>query len=167
LRHTWHGSTNPAARIGTPPDKYCSWCLIVSRHRSSMAQSFDCSAGTTQFGQRLDKAPDIEGSLLGIIMRWLGSSRDGDVTVALVEPTGVDRAMHGYEGEEVGLKASHPGRSTGRGAVVQDPEHSTGVTRGRLRHYRGNKTMARLAADGWLAAAKALPRMDIEQGGGR
>jgi hypothetical protein len=96
-----------------------------------MAQFFDCSARITRFGRKLDKALDIEGSLLGIIVRWLGLSRDGDVTVDLVAPTGVDRAMHGHEGEESGLKASHAGRSAGRGAVVQDPEHPTGVTRGR------------------------------------
>jgi hypothetical protein len=164
LRHMWHGSTNPTARISSPPAKYCSWCLIVGRHRSSIAQSFDCSAGTTRFGQRLDKAPDIEGSLLGIIVRWLGLSRDGDVTVDLVAPTGVDRAMHGHEGGEGGLKASRAGPSAGRGAGVQDPEHPTDVTRGRLGHHQGNKTMARRAADGWFAAAKALSRMDIERG---
>jgi hypothetical protein len=45
----------------------------------------------------LDKALDIEGSLLGIMVRWLGLSRDGEVDVDLVAPTGVDRAMHGRE----------------------------------------------------------------------
>ena len=94
------------------------------------------------------KELEIEDPLLGVTVVWRGLIFERDVDFDLVELTGMDRAMHVRESGEGGLKASHAGRSAGRGAVVQDTEHPAGVAIGRLGHHLGNKTMEGFDADG-------------------
>ena len=58
------------------------------------------------------------------------SFNDGEVDFDLIEPTGVDRSVHGDEIGKGCFEAPNTGLAAMRGAVVHDPEHSPRVAIG-------------------------------------
>lgn len=87
---------------------------------------------------------------------------DREVDFDLVEPTCVDRAVHGHDVGEGRLKALDRGLSAMRGAVVQDPEHAAGIPVRGFGHDLGDEAIERFDARGFFATSKDLGTMDIK-----
>lgn len=88
---------------------------------------------------------------------------DGEVNFDLIEPTGVDRSVHGEEIGKGCFEAPNTWLAAMRGAVVHDPEHSPRVAIRRLRHDLGHQAIERLDAGGLLATAEELRAMNIHR----
>ena len=88
---------------------------------------------------------------------------DGEVNFDLIEPTGVDRSVHGEEIGKGCFEAPNTWLAAMRGAVVHNPEHSPGIAIRWLRHDLGNQAIERLDAGGLLATAKELRAMNIHR----
>ncbi len=89
---------------------------------------------------------------------------DREVDLDLVEPTGMDRAVHGHEGRIGRLEPADAGGTAMRGAVVQDPEDAVGVVVRGLGHDLGDEALERRDAGRGLAAAEELGAMDVPGG---
>ena len=97
-----------------------------------------------------------------IVGRQHFSLDNGKVYLDLIEPTAVHRSMNQLQAGVALLEPLHTGRSSMRGAIVHNPEHTARLGLGRLVHnpvdqaIKGHYTALR------LAVAEELGAVDIQ-----
>lgn len=89
---------------------------------------------------------------------------NGEVDFDLIEPTGMDRAVYGYDVGKGRLETLDGSLAAMGGAVVNDPEHAAGVAVRGLVHDLCDKAIEWVDAGSFLATAEDLRSVNVECG---
>ena len=92
------------------------------------------------------------------------SLNDGKVDFDLIEPTGVNGAVHQNESGELVLETLHGGQSAMGGSVVHDPKHAARIVIGRPGHDLFHEAVEGSNSASSFAAAKDPGAVDIQCG---
>src|SRR3972149_2717914 len=89
---------------------------------------------------------------------------DGEVDLDLVEPTGMNGAVHGNDVAEGSVQTTHAGAATMGRAVVHNPEDTASGFVRRLTHHLGHQFLEGDDAGGLVAAAEELHAVNVQSG---
>jgi len=92
------------------------------------------------------------------------SLNDGKVDFNLVEPAGVDGAVHQNESGVLLLETLHGSQAAMGGSIVHDPEHAARIVVGRPGHDLFNEAVEGSNPTASFAAAKDFSAMNIKSG---